>query len=499
MCCVMTVNATKAPDDHKDHDNDVTNTCWPAEYDVWHAACLILYPHNAGTFNDLPKARAEIEHFCHCLLTAGQESVLLLLPSTGSVTDDDVLAKEVIQRILLDENHKGDSVSDEAITKNADGTPPPTLVVATCPSNDTWARDTAPTMVFAQSINNDATNAVMQALDWRFNAYGGPEEGCYWPCTLDQDIPRQVCQLLQSTTSNKTLETATTATSDALIPCILPSQAHVIPLAMFGSKPTTIQHVEIDNLVLEGGAIHTDGQGTVLTTCECLLNPNRNPNLSKDQVESILKRHLGCTKVLWLPYGLAFDDDTNGHIDNWCCFVRPGHVVLAWTDQTEDEENYKRCRQANDILQQSTDAKGQPITVHKLFLPNPIYYSNEDVNSLATTIDAINQESNADHSNVATNAADSENQLSHMVERRVQQRMAASYINYYVANHALLVPQYGDTHYDALAISTLQDILDKGPPKYHKQVIGVPSRELLIGGGNLHCMTQQIPNPNMWR
>lgn len=126
-------------------------------------------------------------------------------------------------------------------------------------------------------------------------------------------------------------------------------------------------------LCFEGGSLHTDGEGTLLVTEECLLNPNRNPQLSKDTIESILKTCLGVSKVIWLPDGLDADEDTNGHVDNFCCFVKPGHVVLAWTDDKEnDEENYKRCRTAEAIFSSTTDAKDRKIIVHKLGLPPPL-------------------------------------------------------------------------------------------------------------------------------
>jgi agmatine deiminase len=126
-------------------------------------------------------------------------------------------------------------------------------------------------------------------------------------------------------------------------------------------------------LVLEGGSIHTDGQGTILTTKECLLHPNRNPKLSQTEIESILLQELGCTKIIWLPLGLFGDDDTNGHVDNFACFSQPGHVLLSWTDDDEgDVENYKRCRQAHEVLNREIDAQGRALTIHKLHLPPPM-------------------------------------------------------------------------------------------------------------------------------
>lgn len=122
-----------------------------------------------------------------------------------------------------------------------------------------------------------------------------------------------------------------------------------------------------------GGSIHTDGEGTLLVTEECLLNANRNPHLSRWRIEELLKRSLGVIKIVWLPHGLDADEDTNGHVDNFCCFLKPGHVILAWTDdEMNDLENFSRCREAESLLVSSMDAKGRTLQVHKLQLPPPL-------------------------------------------------------------------------------------------------------------------------------
>ena len=126
-------------------------------------------------------------------------------------------------------------------------------------------------------------------------------------------------------------------------------------------------------IVLEGGSFHSDGLGTILTTKECLLNQNRNPAKSQTELETILCDTLGATKIIWLPNGLDGDADTNGHVDNFACFLKPGHVLLSWTDDDEyDKVNYDLCRAALKVLEQETDAQGRPLTVHKLHLPPPI-------------------------------------------------------------------------------------------------------------------------------
>jgi len=205
-----------------------------------------------------------------------------------------------------------------------------------------------------------------------------------------------------------------------------------------------------------------DGDGTLLTTEECLLHPNRNPHLSKNDIENVLCQELGCTKVIWLPLGLANDDDTNGHVDNFCCFVRPGEVVLAWTDDDdEDGDNYRRCRLAEEVLMNEVDAAGRKFVIHRMYLPRPMSYTEEEVLTLR----------------VDDNAA----------PREVGERLAASYVNFYTCNGGIILPQFDDVEHNAMAIELMQRIYPD------RVVVPVYSREILLGGGNIHCITQQVP------
>ena len=221
----------------------------PAEWEP-HRACLILYPHNPQTFR-LDQAQKAFLQVATTIATVGNEDVYLL-----TKTKDE--AEHLRQ--ICHANHR--------------------IHVGICESDDTWVRDTGPTCCFK---GDDVIG-----LDWDFNCYGGPIEGCFWPCDLDQKIAQRICS------------------KDILnIPC------YKVPI------------------ILEGGSIHTDGEGTLLVTKECLLNPNRNPHLSQDEIENVLKMSLGVTKIIWLPHGLHADEDTNGHVDNFCCFTKPGHVVSS--------------------------------------------------------------------------------------------------------------------------------------------------------------------------
>ena len=123
-------------------------------------------------------------------------------------------------------------------------------------------------------------------------------------------------------------------------------------------------------MVLEGGSIHVDGQGTCLTTEECLLNHNRNPQLSKEEIENNLKEYLNVNKIIWLNRGI-YNDETNGHVDNICCFIRPGVVALAWTDDKNDPQ-YEISAENFERLKQTVDAKGRKLEVHKIHLPDPV-------------------------------------------------------------------------------------------------------------------------------
>jgi agmatine deiminase len=166
--------------------------------------------------------------------------------------------------------------------------------------------------------------------------------------------------------------------------------------------------------------------------------------------------------MIWLPHGVDGDEDTNGHVDNFACFAKPGHILLSWTDDKQnDPVNYDRCREALHLLEQEIDAKGRSLTVDKLQLPPPMYYTKEQVESLALYKGEL--------------------------PRQVGERMAGSYVNFYIANKAVIVPQFGHTETDVHAIQTLSRLFPD------RKVVGVHSKEVLIGGGNLHCITQQLP------
>ncbi|XP_051115918.1 agmatine deiminase-like [Andrographis paniculata] len=285
--------------------------------------------------------------------------------------------------------------------------------------NDSWFRDTAPTFVIrSSSSNKDNLGSEIAGIDWTFNSYGGIDGGCYNDWSDDMLIAKKILEIEK-----------------------IPRFPH--------------------SMVLEGGSIHVDGEGTCLTTEECLLNKNRNPGLTKLQIEDELKAYLGVEKVIWLPRGLFGDDDTDGHIDNMCCFARPGVVLLSCTDD-ESDPHYERYMEALSVLKNTVDAKGRKLEIIKLHVPGPLHLTDKEADGLK--------------------------QVGEAKVRIPGGRIAASYVNFYIANGAIIAPQFGDKKWDEEALHTLSLAF----PGY--QIVGIEgAREIALGGGNIHCITQQQP------
>ena len=288
----------------------------------------------------------------------------------------------------------------------------PKVRVVEMSNNDSWMRDCGATFLV-----ND--KGGLRGVDWYFNAWGGLVDGLYFPWDKDDAIARKMCEL------------------------------------------EGCDSYRLDDFILEGGSIHVDGEGTVMTCAETLLRPEsgRNvPNMTKEEIEKTLCDYLGCTKVLWVPEGI-YNDETNGHIDNICNFVRPGEVVLAWTDDESDPQ-YAISKKALEYLESETDAKGRKLKIHKLYVPKPVLISEEE----SEGVDAVEG----------------------TLPRQVGDRLAASYVNYYTGNGFVAVPVFGDPN-DQKAIDLLTEL-------YPDRVIEpIYAREILLGGGNIHCITQQVP------
>ncbi len=288
------------------------------------------------------------------------------------------------------------------------------VLITEIDTDDSWARDIAPTFV-----RNALTHEV-RAVNWEFNAWGGTVDGLYAHWDKDNAFAKQFAQEFN--------------------------------IPVYDAAP----------FVLEGGSIHSDGEGTVLVTESCLLSKGRNPDLTKAQIEETLKEYLGAEKVLWLPRGIV-GDETNEHVDNVCAFVRPAEVVLAWTDNQADPQ-YALSYADLQYLQGETDAKGRKIKVHKLPIPEvPITVTEHDLKGF-----------------VFEEGED---------EREAGERLAASYCNFYVSNGAVVLPVFGGENEasDARAVKIFTGLCPD------RKVIPVPAHEILLGGGNIHCITQQIP------
>ncbi len=275
-------------------------------------------------------------------------------------------------------------------------------------NNDAWVRDCGPSFV---------TNGnEIRGVDWEFNAWGGLVDGLYFPWDKDDMVASKICELEGA------------------------------------------DRYRTDKFVLEGGSIHVDGEGTLVVTEECLLSEGRNPHMTKEEIENVLCQYLGVEKIIWLKRGIYLDE-TNGHVDNIFSFVKPGEVILAWTEDKDDPQ-YEICKECLSILENETDAKGRKLKVHKLLLPKPVLITEEESGG----VDVVD-------GTLPRNAGD---------------RLAASYANFYICNGAVIFPMFGDPN-DEKARQTLQNAFPD------REIVGIYAREILLGGGNIHCITQQVP------
>ena len=286
-------------------------------------------------------------------------------------------------------------------------------------SDDAWVRDSGPTFVI-----ND--KGEIRGVDWIFNAWGGLVDGLYFPWANDDAVAQKICDLMD-------VDSYRTDSS---------------------SCPAGL------DFILEGGSIHVDGEGTLITTEMCLLNPSagRNvPNLNKDQIEMMLKEYLNLEKIIWIKDGID-PYETNGHIDDVACFIRPGEVACIWTEDPA-HPFYEAAQAAYKTLSESIDAKGRKLKVYKMCMTKEPCYL-KDAWSIDTATGAIPRE---------------EGEIS-----------IASYMNFLITNNAIILPQYGDEN-DALAVQQVQEMF----PGY--TIEPVMTTEIAYGGGNIHCITQQMP------
>jgi agmatine deiminase len=255
------------------------------------------------------------------------------------------------------------------------------------PTNDAWCRDHGPAFLIHPKEKKK------MIVDWGYNAWGGK----YPPYDLDDVIPTLIAKHYN-------------------IPVIEPG------------------------IVMEGGSVEFNGRGTLLTTRACLLNPNRNPHLSQQQIEKFLTNYYGVDHILWLGDGII-GDDTDGHIDDLTRFVNEDTVVTI-VEENKKDENYHILQDNLKELKSLRLENGQPMNIVELPMPSPVVYED--------------------------------------------QRLPASYANFYISNKYVVVPTFRDKN-DDKACSILQDCFKD------RTVIGLDSTDIIWGLGSFHCLSQQEP------
>jgi agmatine deiminase len=259
-------------------------------------------------------------------------------------------------------------------------------------TNDSWCRDYSG--IF---LKNRRTGEIV-ITDWKFNSWGGK-----YPFELDNQLPEKQEKILN------------------------------------------LKRIKID-MVLEGGSIDVNGKGLLITTESCLLNKNRNPDLSKEEIEEILKNVFGVRKILWLKEGIV-GDDTDGHIDDITRFVNENTIITA-VETNKEDENYEILMENYKKLKTFTDLKGSPLNIITIPMPPPIYYK--------------------------------------FPWDKEPSRLPASYANFYITNKYVIVPIF-NAPTDNEAINKLQNIFK------NRKVIGIDATDIILGLGAFHCLTQQIP------
>lgn len=256
------------------------------------------------------------------------------------------------------------------------------------PTNDAWCRDHGPAFL----INPEAEQKKV-IVDWGYNAWGDK----YPPYDLDDDIPTKIGE-------------------EFGIPVFYPK------------------------IVMEGGSVDFNGKGTVLTSKSCLLNPNRNPHLTQEQIEQYLRDFYGVEQILWVDDGIV-GDDTDGHIDDTIRFVNE-NTVLAVVEDNPEDENYAILQRNLEQLKEIRLLNGEPLNIVELPMPDPVVWDG--------------------------------------------QRLPASYANFYIANKSVIVPTYR-CEKDAIALEIIQKYFPD------RKVVGIDSTEIIWGLGSFHCLSQQEP------
>lgn len=300
-------------------------------------------------------------------------------------------------------------------------------------TNESWCRDHGPAFVVPAHVDGNRitpraggprkgagkrassdAQPPLAVVDWGFNAWGGK----YPPWNDDDAVSARIAEHFK-------------------LPLIEPTHARG------GGEPVTINGKRSRRIVMEGGAVDFNGLGTVLTTTSCLLNPNRNPKMSRRDVEAALKQFYGQSHVCWLGEGIV-GDDTDGHIDDLARFLDPRTIVIAVEPDRKDanheilEDNRRRAAELRD-------QDGEPFRIVEIPMPGVIEHDG--------------------------------------------QRLPATYLNFLFINNAVLVPTFRHKKSERRALAILQDHLP------NHRVVGVDCLDLIWGLGAIHCLTQQEPKP----
>lgn len=319
------------------------------------------------------------------------------------------------QKVLVDvvtkmcKYEKVNCVVSAAQFENARARLPEEVRVIEMSTDDSWAQDKGPSYVI-----ND--KGEVRGVHWGFNSYGGLEEGLYFPWALDAQWAQKVLEV------------------------------------------DNIDRYDATHFVMEAGSTQVDGEGTLIISEQCNLNPNRNPKMSKEEIEETFKQYMNLEKVIWLKRGMAFDE-TDGHVDDVCFFVKPGVIAISWVDDPNHPQ-YEVLKESYDILCNETDAKGRKFEIHKIHIPEVLNITKEENDGI----------------DISQTAA----------PRDAGMPLAVTYINAYLVNGAVFVPQFNDPM-DKPALEKMQELFPD------RDIVPIYTREWSLGGGNVHCMTLQQP------
>lgn len=273
--------------------------------------------------------------------------------------------------------------------------------------DDIWARDIAPSFTYK--------DGEIRCIDWKFNAWGGIKEGAYFPWEKDDSFATAI------------------------------------------SNHFHLSSIRVP-ITLEGGAIISDGNGTLFATRSVLLNRNRNPFKKKEFIEKVILDATGDKRIIWLKQGLALDE-TNGHVDNIISVISEDTICLAWTED-KNNPNYRRVREAYNLIKDEMSLSGKKYNIHLIPLPTPQYMKQFEADGLRVN--------------------------SHSLSRKAGDALPASYLNFYMFNGAVLIPSFGCKE-DEEVLNIMKSIFP------NRDVIQVYSREPLLGGGGIHCILHEVP------